>query len=502
MRAFVLILLAAFLNATTLAAAAEPTSSLGNRLAADLPSAIAADLPNLSSPADVMLSKRDQYEIGYGFMLQAQQQGKIFDDPETEEYVQQIGQRLASQSADGGGYFHYIPLRSHQINAFAVAGGWVFVLTGLIPATRTESEFAAVLAHETAHITQNHIARELERQKRATMTSLVAMLGTVLLGALGGGGGQAIEGGIVASQGLAEQQRLDYSRTVEEEADRVGLTYLAAAGFDPEGMVDFYSRFMQMRGIQDSWVPATLEDHPAWRERIAAVQARAALYPPVPDTSSPDYYLIKSRIEVLTAPGGEDIQRQFAQRIASGDHSLGTMYGDALALMQDDKAARAVPILQRLIAQHGDLHLLYCALGQAQAQAGDMKQALATFRLAMRLFPRNVPVTVRYAQTLMADGQNARAHEILLDLFNNVDPTPDQIELTARAASAAGDLGDAYYYMGIYQTETGNLPLAARQYQLALAAPHLTNVQRARIAASLRQVRDYLASARQQHHSE
>lgn len=500
MRAFVLILLAALLNATTVAAAAaEPTArasnSLADRLATDLPSAINAELPNLSSPADLMLSKREQYELGYSVMLQMRQQGKIFDDPETAEYVQQIGQRLASQSADGGGYFHYIVLKSNQINSFAVTGGWVFIFTGVITGSRTESELAAVMAHETAHITQNHLARKLEESKRATMTSLAAMLGTVLLGALGGGGGQAIEGGIVASQGLAEQQQINYSRSVEEEADRVGIQYLAAAGFDPEAMADFFSQLMREQGMQDSWVPAMLQDHPVDRERIADARERAAQYPPVPDTSSPDYYLIKARVRVLTAPGDADIQRQYAQKIAEGNRSLGTMYGDALALMQDDKAAQAVPILKTLIAQHGELHLLYSALGQAQAQAGDMKQALATFRLAMRLFPHNVPVTVRYAQTLMADRRSSQAHEVLLDLFNNVDPTPDQIELTARAASAAGDLGDAYYYMGIYQTETGNLPLAAQQYQLALATPHLTYVQRERISANLRQVRDYLAKA-------
>jgi len=500
MRAFVLILLAAFLNATTVAAAAEPSTS--SPLTTDLPSAINSQLPDLSSPANVMLSKQQQYELGYSVMLQMRQQHALFGDPETDEYIQEIGQRLASQSKNGGGYFHYVVLKSNQINSFAVSGGWVFIFTGIIGATQTESELASVIAHETAHITQNHIARKLEEAKRATMTSLAAMLGTILLGALGGGGGQAIEGGIMASQGLAAQQQIDFTRSEEEEADRVGMQYLAAAGFDPEAMADLWERLMQEEGVQDSWVPAILQDHPVDSERIAAARARAALYPPVPDTSSPDYYLIKARVRVLTAPGDEDIQRQYQQKIADGNHSLGTMYGDALALMQDNKAAKAVPILERLIAAHGDLHLLYSALGQAQAQAGDTKQALATFRLAMRLFPRNVPVTVRYAQTLMSAGRAAQAHDVLLDLFNNVEPTPDQIELTARAASAAGDLGDAYYYMGEYQIDTGNLPLAARQYQLALTTPHLTEVQRKRIAARLREVRDYLASAHQQRQSE
>jgi predicted Zn-dependent protease len=500
MRAFVLTLLALFLNATTVAvvAAAQPYA---NPLTTDLPSAVVSDLPDLSSPANLMLSKEQQYQLGYSMMLQVRQAGALFDDPETEEYIQQIGQRLASQSTDGGGYFHYTVLKSNEVNSFAVTGGWVFIFTGLITFVHTESELAAVMAHETAHITQNHIARELENQKQATMASLAAMLGAILLGALGGGGGDAIEGGIVASQGLAQQQEIGFSRSVEEEADRVGITYLAAAGFDPEAMADAFDEMMRDQGVQDAWVPAMLQDHPVDQERIAAARARAALYPPVPDTSSPDFYLIRERVRVLTAPGDEDIQRQYAQKIAEGDHSLGTMYGDALALMQDNKAARAVPILKKLIAQHGDLHLLYCALGQAQAQAGEMKAGLATFRLAMQLFPRNVPVTIRYAQTLMADGKNALAHQTLLDLFNNVDPTPDQIQLTARAASAAGDQGDAYYYMGVYQTETGNLPLAAEQYRLALNTPHLTHVQRARISASLREVDDYLATMRQQRQS-
>jgi len=499
MRAFVLILLAAFLNATvTVAMAGQPF----NPITSDLPSAINSDLPDLSGPANGILDKQQLYEIGYSTMLQLRQAGALFDDPETEEYFQQIGKRIASQSKDGGGYFHYVAARSDEVNAFAVTGGWVFVFTGLITATHTESEFASVLAHETAHITQNHVLREIEEQKQSSMTALAAMLATILLGALGGGGGDAIEGGIMASQGLAAQQQISFSTEMEAEADRVGIQYLAAAGFNPEGMADFFARFMQMRGVQDSWVPAILQDHPVDSVRIAMARERAALYPPVPNTSSRDYYLIRERARVLTAPGDEDIQRVYAQKIASGDHSIGTTYGDAVALIQDNKASQAIPILKGMIAKQGDLHLLYDTLGQAQAKAGDMKAALATFRLAMELFPRNVPITIRYAQTLMADGENAQAHDVLLDLFNNVEPTPDQIQLTARAASAAGDLGDAYYYMGEYQIADGNLPLAAEQYRLALRTPRLTNVQRQRINARLREVSEYLASARQQHQSE
>jgi len=123
-----------------------------------------------------------------------------------------------------------------------------------------------------------------------------------------------------------------------------------------------------------------------------------------------------------------------------------------------------------------------------------MKEALATFQRADQLFPRNVPVTVRYAEALMAAGRPAEAHNMLLDLFNNVPPTPDQIRLTALAASAAGDAGDAYFYMGEYDLENGDLMLAVQQLQLALASPHLSQIQRQRYQARLDEVRDFLAS--------
>ena len=96
----------------------------------------------------------------------------------------------------------------------------------------------------------------------------------------------------------------------------------------------------------------------------------------------------------------------------------------------------------------------------------------------------------------MAAGRPGDAHNMLLDLFNNVPPTPDQIRLTALAASAAGDAGDAYFYMGEYQIAGGDLALAAQQLQLALASPNISTIQRQRFQARLDEVRDYLASTR------
>jgi beta-barrel assembly-enhancing protease len=455
-----------------------------------------SDLPDMGSPAALMLSQTDEYRLGAMVAKEIRDQNLLVEDPETSEYINGIGQRLASQSAMGGQDFHYFVIKDTTINAFAVTGGYVFINAGLILATSSESELAGVMAHETAHITQHHIARMLADQSKQSLPTAAAMIGAILLGALGGG--QAVEGALAATQGMAIQHQINFTRDSEWEADRVGIGYLAGAGFDPNGMGTMFETMMRHTGLAETYIPAMLIDHPVDSERIAEQRSRAAQFPPRKGKDSLSYQLIRERVRVLTATGDVDMALQYAQKIAHGGDNLGNRYGEALALMNGNhtEVESSVKILQVLVQQHEGLTLLYSALGQAQAKVGNTAEALATFQRAETLFPRNVPVTVRYAETLMAAGRPAEAHNMLLDLFNNVPPTPDQIRLTALAASAAGDAGDAYYYMAEYQINNGDLYLAVQQLQLALASPHISQIQRQRYQAQLDEVRDYLASTR------
>ena len=96
----------------------------------------------------------------------------------------------------------------------------------------------------------------------------------------------------------------------------------------------------------------------------------------------------------------------------------------------------------------------------------------------------------------MQAGRPKRAHEVLLDLFNNVPPTQEQIRLTAMAANAAGDVADAYSYMAEYHLMGGDLMLAINQLELALSVPSITEVQRAKFVARLKEVREWLPKER------
>ena len=332
----------------------------------------------------------------------------------------------------------------------------------------------------------------LADQSKQSLATAAMMIGAILLGAVGGG--QAAEGALAATQGMAVQHQINFTRDNEWEADRVGIGYLAGAGFDPYGMGSMFETMSRHQGLAATYIPAMLIDHPMDSDRVAEQRARAAQFPPVHFHDSQSYELIRERVRVLTATGDTDLAAQYAARIAHGGDNLGNRYGEALALMNSNRADEAVKILTLLVQQHEGLTLLHAALGQAQQKAGHTKEALATFQRADELFPRNVPVTVRYAEALMAAGRAGEAHNMLLDLFNNVPPTPDQIRLTALAASAAGDAGDAYFYMGEYEIANGDLMLAVQQLQLALASPHLTQIQHQRYPARLDELRDFLAS--------
>jgi predicted Zn-dependent protease len=127
----------------------------------------------------------------------------------------------------------------------------------------------------------------------------------------------------------------------------------------------------------------------------------------------------------------------------------------------------------------------------SQLAIGDREGAFSTYRNAMKLFPRNVPLTIRYAEALMQDDQPDVAHEVLLDLYNQVPPTPEGVRLIALAASAAGDVADAHYYMAEYHLLRGDLMMATDQLYLALGIPDLDPIQRARFLSRLEQLQQF-----------
>ena len=451
------------------------------------------DLPDIGSPSNAVLSRDTELQIGRAIFRSLADTGRVMSDPEIQEYVQDVGLKLAAQAQDGDFRFNFFVVNDPAINAFALPGGYIGVHSGLLLSTASESELAGVLAHEIAHVTQRHISRAVFANQRSSILTMAAMLGAILIGAVGGSG-DMITGAIATAQGVAAQQQINFTRANEYEADRVGVGVLASAGFDPMGMPAFFETLARQTGPLASQAPEFLRTHPVTVNRIAETRERAAGYirPEVQDAAG--YAIARARVRVLSSstPGKAleyFLDQQDDPKSAS---DIGNRYGIAMARMELGQYREARKLFATLLERNPEIIPFHTGLAGAELALGDRQAAFATYDRAMSLFPRNTPLTVRYAEALLAAGQPEKAHTILLDLLNNVPPTAEQVRLIALAASAAGDTADAHYYMAELHLIKGDVIMAADQLRLALSIPGLDSVQKARFTSRLAQIQEWL----------
>ncbi|MCB1845026.1 MAG: M48 family metallopeptidase [Halioglobus sp.] len=448
-------------------------------------------LPDIGSPANATLSKSSEAQLGSSIMAELRASGQVVEDPILTEYINEIGHRIAAYANDGDQKFTFFVVDDPSINAFALPGGYIGVHTGLLQATRSEDELAGVLAHEVAHVTQRHIARAIHANQRQSILSTAIMLGAVLAGAAGAGG-DAVQGAIAVAQGTAMQQQINFTRSNEYEADRVGMSALAEAGFNPEGMASFFEVISRDTRPVEYRLPEFLRTHPVSSARIAEARSRAREYPAVPSSSGRGYGIAKARAEVDSFERPDLAVSQYEQREYS-KQSDAEKYGRALAYMRAGRYQEAKPIFEELANRDQDVIPYRIGLGQAQMALEDIDGATDTFQRALDLFPRNVPLVIYYAEALLQLGEPAKAHTMLLDLLNNVPPTPEQVRLIARAANEAGDNAEAHYYMAEYRFMIGDLVGGVSFLRQALALPELQEIQRIRFEARIDHIQEYMS---------
>ncbi len=203
-------------------------------------------------------------EIALGRQLaqEVQRQAKILDDPIISEYVNRMGQNLARHS-DARVPFTFQVIEDESLNAFALPGGYVFVNTGLIKIADEEDELAGAIAHEIAHVAARHMTRQATKSQLANL--LTAPLGAVLGGWTGYAARQGLGVGIPA-------MFLSFSRAAESEADYLGVQYLYAAGYDPNGAISIFEKMESLRRKEPGRIARIFATHPMDSERIDRTQ--------------------------------------------------------------------------------------------------------------------------------------------------------------------------------------------------------------------------------------
>ena len=187
-----------------------------------------------------------------------------------------------------------------------------------------------MLSHEIGHVVQNHMARSVMGEKSSMVAALAGLAVAVL--ASHSDNPQIAEAAMVSSQAYAAQNQLSMTQAHEKEADRVGLQTMANAGFDPNGMPEFFKNLQSQDRLYESNVPGFLRTHPMTYERMADLQNRVAEMKAAPHVDNPEFALVRARVEA-SAGDPQDAYKRFSA-LAEKQDEPASWYGLVLSSMR------------------------------------------------------------------------------------------------------------------------------------------------------------------------
>jgi predicted Zn-dependent protease len=513
-------------------------------LAAPLSLAQESRLPDIGSSAGELLTPARQAEYGGMMLRELRNYGYLLDDPLVDDWLQAMGTRLGSNSAQPQQKFTFFMLKDRQINAFATLGGYIGMNAGLVLTAEREDEVAAVLSHEISHVTQQHVLRSVEKAQRDQIPILLGMLAAVVAAQQAGGNssGDATMAAITSGMGLMQQLQINFTRSNESEADRLGIRTLARSGYDVDAMAGFFERMSAaMRGNEGGYsTPDFLRTHPVTVTRISEAKSRAdqmkkdtvllttatptgvrqeRVNPTEPSTdpikasgnpllpgsmqlslpslglprgASGQFDWARERLRVLSAPTPSELVREYQDLRRSQKNGLSDpqRYGVAIAQLRDGGNAvpQALQDLQQLQSEHPDNLWVNLALGEAESRNGRHADANRRFDALLLKLPQSRPVALTYAQILNEQGgveAGRRAQAMLRPLLARAGDDPVFQRTFARACELAGDTPRASEAYAEAAYLNGRPEQALLQFQALLKQPGLDYVSRSRVDARI-----------------
>ncbi|WP_295438735.1 M48 family metallopeptidase [uncultured Thiodictyon sp.] len=231
--------------------------------------AACATAPETGRSQLLLVDAGQEAEMGLSAFQQKKLQTPISRDRAGNQQLQAVGGRIARVARLPNARWEFVLFADPEPNAFALPGGKVGVNTGILPITKDEAGLAAVVAHEIAHVSARHGA---ERMSQGMAAQVGGVILSVALEASGYGGATRSLATNAYGLGTRYGVLMPYSRLQEAEADRIGLLYMARAGYDPREAIAFWRRFQSYNAGRGGKGPEFLSTHPLDETRIAELQ--------------------------------------------------------------------------------------------------------------------------------------------------------------------------------------------------------------------------------------
>ena len=458
---------------------------------------VADGLPDLGEAAQAEFSPAMERRIGESVMLDIRRDPVWLDDPEVTSYLNRLGNRLAAQSMEARQEFEFFALRDTTLNAFAMPGGFIGVHTGLILAAASESELASVLAHEISHVTQRHLARLVNKSGQGQVTSLLALAVAILAAR---SSPDLAMGAMMAGQGAAVQNQLNYSRDFEREADRFGLGVLERSGFDIRGMSSFFERLQKFGRLYENNAPGYLRTHPLTTERLADMGNRIQSRPYRQVADSLEFQLVRAKLRAQDGTPRDavtEFETRLKDRSFAGSEAS-VRYGLAQAQLRERNLAAAekqVGELRRLKAVSPMIETL---AAQLRLKQGDAAGAVKLLRDAQPRFPQERAIAYGLVESLLEARQPQEAIKVTEDELLNYPSDAKMHALQARTWSLLGKRLQQHRAQAESYALLGQLPQAVEQLELAQKAGDGNFYEQSQVDSRLRELKKRVADEAKQ----
>ena len=462
------------------------------------------NLPYMGDDLNNSISDKEESLLGRQVFFDILRSVPLEQNLFIQEYIQSLGEKLVSHSPNIAKHkFKFFVIDSQIINAFALLGGYIGINKGLIELAQNETELASVMSHEIAHVTQRHIARSIQNQSKIQIPYIAGLLGALILSAYNP---ELAQGALATTMASAEQININFTRSNEEEADRVGIQILANSGYNPNGMADFFEKMHKATSNGLLKIPELLRTHPITESRVSEAISFAKNYKFRFYNDNLKFHLIKILFKFENQRNIVELKNSFTKQLKSGfyNNQSAAKFGLALSYMhsnnQKDKT-EAIYLLEKLY-QKAPIENIYTSnLAQSLINQNKIKHATKILKEYLDLFPSDYAIISQYSNLLLdsKNGLNNKTELLYLEklIKQYIDTSKKQNHIIYPSAYnllAKIQLTDKRTFVATqnqaeYLANIGNFPAAVHQLNSLLKFGKLQKYEKKIIMVRIKEMK-------------
>ncbi len=417
------------------------------------------ELPLIGDRLSGAVSQTEEEILGRQFLRDLKRESKILYDPIVQEWTELFIYKIGESSKVQKKAFEILVIEDNNLNAFAAPGGIIGINAGLFRYSDNEAQFASVVAHELAHLSQRHFARQVLESSDRSNASMATILASIVVAVA-----TRSPAAVIGGQGLIATQTLRYSRLYETEADREGFVTLEKSGYQTKEMSEMFKNMQEIRRLSGDNIPEFLLTHPITTRRITESRERARTASDEGILDSLNFRLIKSRVKFLMT---DNLSIKALEN--EKDDSDEGKYFSALLETKKLNFTKSLSILEALEDKYPDNLIIKTTIAEILTESGNIGKSKTFTKELLNISLGNYPLSYNLANAYMLEDNFLAAEQLLEDIkfYRPVDINllKDLSEVQEKSNNLLGyhlTNSEYLFYSGRYEEALRDLERARR----------------------------------------